>query len=481
MNGGGSLRSPGAALGAAGRALRARGARCARGARRGGAGMVAMVSFGLLPASLPAQAPVPERLGLEDAVRVALERNPAFLQQLNAVERAEYSERSAWGGFLPSLSASMGFRGDFSRSLNAVDEFGRPVGGQEYSEYTRSSASQGLSGQYTLLDLRQIAEYRAARANTAMQVAAVDAQAATVRRQVGQAYWAAVRQARLLGVEERQLETARENLSAVRELLRLAARQPTDVLGAELDVAQAELNVLQARGEVEKAELALKQAIGTSMATRFILTDDFPAVFDPAALDDAALLDRAVRENPRLAQQEAAVEAADRSLSATRALRYPSIGGSYSYGRGTNALGYDAIGRFDLPNSGWGFGISLSLPLFNGFQTSGQIGQAAIEAENAREALRQERLTLEQEVLSARIDLENAYAGVRVAERSVEIARQRLAQGQELYRSGTLDFTALQQMINALAGAERGLVNAQTQFANALLVLEEKVGGPVRP
>ena len=462
-----------------GGSLRSRGARFARGVGR--AAVVGLVACGFWPVALGGQEPVPERLGFEDAVRVALERNPAFLQQLNAVERAEYSERTAWGGFLPSLSASLGFRGDFSRSLNAVDEFGQPVGGQAYVESTRSSASQGLSGQYTLLDLKQIRDYRAARASTAVQEAAVNAQAGTVRRQVGQAYFGAVRQVRLLAVEERQLRTAQENLAAVRELLRIAAKQPTDVLGAELDVAQAELAVQQARGEVEKAELALKAAIGTPMTTEFDLTDDFPPVFDPTALDAAILLDRALRENPGLAQQAAAVEAADRQLSAARALRFPSIGGNYNYGRGTSLRDYDAFGQFDLPNSGWGFGISLSVPVFNGFQTSGQIGTAAIEADNAREGLRQERLQLEQEVLSARIDLQNAYAGVQVATRSVEIARERLDQGQELYRNGTLDFTALQQMINALANAERGLVNAQNQFANALLALEEKVGGPVRP
>jgi outer membrane protein TolC len=68
---------------------------------------------------------------------------------------------------------------------------------------------------------------------------------------------------------------------------------------------------------------------------------------------------------------------------------------------------------------------------------------------------------------------------VQTAETSADLARRRLAQGQELYRLGTLDYTALQQMITQVAGAERQVINAHNQFALALLQLEEKVGGPV--
>lgn len=418
-------------------------------------------------------------LSFEDAVRTALEHSPTYIRQLNAVRRAEHSERSSMGALLPNLNASVGFRATTSRTRTAFDEFNQPLERPEFGVETGSSASQGVSGGVTLFDYQQIRNWGAARAATAAQEAGVAAQGSLVRRQVGEAYYGAVQRARLLDVEERQLEAARANLQAIRQLLRIAARQPTDVLGAELDLAQAELAVQQARGEAEKAKLSLKEVMGVPMTSTFELTDDFPAVFDPATLATAELIERAARQNPALLQERRNVEAADRSLSATRAARFPSLSGSYNYGRGANMTDYDAFGEFDLPNWSWGFGLTVDIPLFNRFQTSAQIGQAAVDAENARESLRQAMLQLEREVLAARIDLENAYAGVQVAERSVEIARERLAQGQELYRQGTLDYTGLQQMINAVANAERGLVNARTQFATALLALEEKLGGPV--
>jgi outer membrane protein TolC len=202
-------------------------------------------------------------------------------------------------------------------------------------------------------------------------------------------------------------------------------------------------------------------------------------VFDPAPLDRAALVLRAVNEGPRLAQEEASVTAAQGQLGVARAARYPTISGNASWGRSTSAQDYDAFGQLDLPNRSWGFGVNVSLPIFNRFSTWSQVGQAELEVQSAEESLREARLLVEREVRAAVIDLESAYSAVQLAERSAEIARERLRQGEQLYRLGSLGYTELQRMFDDVASAERGVVNAHNQFATALLQLEEKVGGPI--
>ncbi|HUG42178.1 MAG TPA: TolC family protein [Longimicrobiales bacterium] len=432
------------------------------------------------PAGLRAQAQDSIPLTFEEAVRVALENNPAYLRQVNAIETAEQTERQTFGqAFLPSLTASVDFGGGGSRNQNALDNFGQPIGGTEFVVSRSSSASQVLSGSLALFSLENIRSYHAARARTAAADAGADYQAAVLRTDVGRAYFDAVRRRDLVDVERRGLETARENLSAIRSLLRIAAKDPTDVLGAELALARAEQSLNQAVGEARKAGLALKGAMGVALDREHALATGFAEVFDPAVLDLAALLARAMGGSPRLAQQAASVEAAERSVSAARAARLPSIGGSYSYSRSTDAEGFDAIGAFDLPNQRWRFGFGVDVPLFNRMGTSAAIERAEIEGANARESLREAELTLERELRVALIDLENAYQGVRLAERSAEIARERLAQGRERYRLGTIDYTALQDMLNSVAQEERGVSNALFTFTTALLTVEEKVGGPV--
>jgi outer membrane protein len=452
-------------------------------------GMVAVPRAALLLAALavtaaPAGAqtappPVPTPLTFEEAVAIALESNPQYLRQVNQVVASEHAERQSLGQLLPSLSAGVSLNGNTSRSKTAEDEWGRPIAETEFVQSTRSSTSQGVSGTMTLFDLRNLRGYGAARARTAAQEAAVDLQAALLRSQVGVDYFDAVWRADLVAVEERGLRTARETLAAVQALLRIAARQPTDVLGAELQVAQAEQSLQRAQGAARKAQLQLKARMGVPLEREYELASGFPRPFDPAGVDRDRLMSRALAGSPRIVQQAAASEAAERSLGAARAGRYPTLSGSYSWGRSASLPDYGAFREWSPENQSWGFSLSMGFPLFNRFQTSAAVGQAEVESANATESLREARLELEREVRAALIDLENAYTGVQLAERSAEIAREQLRQGQEQYRLNTLDYTALQRMVDQVAAAERDVLQAYYSFAVALLSLEEKVGGPV--
>lgn len=440
-------------------------------------GGVLAATFLAVGSGLPAQTGAEGGpLTFEDAVELALENNPLYLRQLNQVRANEHAERQSLGQMLPSLNAGLSFSGNTSRTRTAEDEFGRPVSEAEFIQSTRSSTSQSLSGNVTLFDMRNIRGYAAARSRTDAQVAASELQAAVLRTQVGVDYYEAILRTELVTVEERGLSTARETLSAIRQLLRIAARQPTDVLGAELQVAQAEQSLQRARGTAQKAALQLTARMGVPLDRQYELASGFPEVFDPATLDRDALLQGALVQSPRMAQQAAATEAAERSLSAARAARFPTLSGNYNWGRGTSLPDYGAFREFRPENQNWGFGLSVGLPLFNRFQTSAQVGQAQIEALNAVESLRESRLELEREVRAALIDLDNAYTGVQLAERSAEIAREQLRQGQEQYRLNTLDYTALQRMVEQVAGAEREVLQAYYSFTVALLTLEEKVG-----
>jgi outer membrane protein TolC len=434
----------------------------------------------ILAAAGPArgQEPVPRQLSFEAAVEVARANNPSYLRDRNQVVSAEHQERQSMGQtFLPRLSGSVGFGASNSLRQSWEEDSGEIQSGSV--ESTSSSASQGVSASLSLFDWRQVQSYRAARSQTSAALAGVELGAAQLRTQVGQDYFAAVQRERLVEVEEQTLATARDQLSAVQALLRVASKQPIDVLGAELAVLQAEQQLQVAQGQARIALLQLRERMGIPLDSPIELTSGFPAVFDPGGLDSDSLVERAMTSSPWLAQQGAMLEAANRGLSAARAARLPTVSLSGSWSRGASARELDALGQFDLPNRTYSASLGVSVPLFNQFATSAAVGRAAVERDNAEQSLREVRLQLEREVRAALIELENAFTGVQVAERSVDIARERLEQGQELYRLGSLRYENLQTMIDAVANAERGLVTARSSFALAVLQLEEKVGGPV--
>ncbi len=441
--------------------------------------MRCFIAFATLLAAAPLAAQdAPATLTFREALDIARQRNPVYRRALNAVETADLTANQRRGALLPRADASLSFRGNNTRSFTALDEFGEPVEG--FVETTSSSASQSVFASVDLFNWANIQSWRAAQAETDASEASAAFQAAQLRTRVGVAYYDAVRAQQRITLEERRLEIAETQLEAIRELLRVAARQPTDVLGAEVDVATQEQELQRVRGEARKAMLSLQNELGVEGATDWALEEDFPPLFDPSGLDPDLLVEEASGSAPRVREAVARVDAADRSVGAARSARFPtvSLGGSVS--RGDSRRDYAALFEMDPQNRALGFSISASLPLFSGLQTSAAIAQAEVRADDAREQLREARLQVGTEVRSALIDLENAHRAVELAERAHELAQQRLELGQEEYRQNSIDFTQLQTMVQQAAQAERSLLEARYNFLVARLTLEERVGRELR-
>lgn len=444
--------------------------------------MRGMVSAAVLTSVLafvaPAAAQEATLLTLDEALRIARSGNPEFLRTQNDLEVAGSSVRSAWGAFLPSLSTSMNFNGSRSTTLTSEDFFGEPVESPEPVTSSRSSAGQSISTQVTLFDggttLRNLQARRASYAGVDAQI---EAQAIALDARVSREYFQTVRAVRNIALEEYLLASARDRLERTEQLMRLAARNREDVLGARSDVAQAEQNLERARGDADKSRLTLAATLGMSPTTSISVDTMLPRVFDPADLDVEALVASTLATSPLVRQRQAALTAAKHSASAARGRRLPSISANAGYNRGMSSAGYGAFGQLNPDqNYGFSFGLGVSLPLFSRFQTSEAIAQANAGVGDAGHDLRSAQLTVERDVRAAIIDLDNAYRSLQLAEEQVDLNRERQELTQEKYRLGGVDFTALQNVIDRTAQAERQALEALFGFINARISLEEKLG-----
>ncbi|MGH7720881.1 MAG: TolC family protein [Gemmatimonadaceae bacterium] len=424
----------------------------------------------------------PARLSLDDALRIARERNPAYLRTLNDRDVAAAQERQGWGAFLPSLRANVGFGGFSSHIVTGVDDFGNPVRRNDPLDISGSSASQGISLDLTLFDGgSRMNELRAARASTRAAVARAEGELARLRGEVTRRYYDALRTQRLIHFQEQQLASAREQLGATERLFRVAGANRVDVLGAQIDVATREQDLERARGEAQKAHLALRETLGLDAGPDVDLDSELPPTFDPATLHADSLIAAALRWSPRMAELEATTAAAGRRIGVAKGARWPTISANAGFNRNLSLPEYDALFDFNPPDRSVSFGVSLSLPLFDGFRTSASVAQAEAARADAEQELRAARLGVEREVRSALIDLGNAYRRLQLAERSAALSRERVELAQERYRVGATQFTELQTVIDRAAAAQREEIEAWFTFATARVTLEEKVSAPVAP
>jgi len=421
---------------------------------------------------------VPRQLTLDDAIRIALQRNPSHRRTLNDEHVTAVAERAAWSQFLPNVSASMGTSISKSRFVSGEDDFGRPIP----EDVHRSSADQGISANLTLFDgLSRVNSVRAARAESRAVAARIAGSQNALVADVSRRYYAALQARQRIALEEQLLASARERLEMTEQQLRVARTHPEDVLGAQVDVARQELALEQARGNARKADLDLLQVLGVEDAVAFDLAGELPALFDPLSLDEDALVARALEAAPRLLELEASASAAEHRAASSRWNRWPSVSLNASFSRSIGLDGNEALFDLNPRDRGFRVGLSAQIPLFTRFQVSQQIAQANAQADDARELLREERLRVERDVRAALVDLRNAYRAVELAERSAELARQRVELAQEKFRLGSISFADLQRFIDDAAREERAAMDARFAWINAVIALEQQVGGQVRP
>ena len=421
-----------------------------------------------------------QQLSIDDAVKHARANNPAFQKTLNDVEVAEADVRQRWGGFLPSLSADLRFSGFNSSRLTGEDDYGQPVQLADPIDIKGSSAQQGIGLSMTLFDGSVLRELNAAKAQVTASNARIHADALRLTGEVTRQYYRALRAGKLIEVEKQLLASAQERLQRTESLLRVAGSSPVDVLGARAEVASQEQALVRAAAEALKEVLVLKEILGMSGDEEIQLSSDLPEPFDPAALSLPDLVARAVSAAPDVVAAQANVRAADQQAGAARARRLPSITANAGYGRSMSLSSYDALWEMNPQNRAFNFGISASLPLFNGFETSTAIARADATRDDARHDRRIAVLRAERQVRSAHIDVTNAYKLLELAERKAAISRERLELAQEQYRNGAMSFTDLQVVIDRTASAEREVVDARAQYASSLSFLEQYAGGPLR-
>lgn len=424
-------------------------------------------------------------LTLAEAVRIAKEHSPDLQKAENSASAAGVAARAGWAGFLPSISANMNVSGFRSTAVTATDNFGQPIESPVSKTFDGSYASQGLSVQIPIFDgLSTLNNAHAASAGRDAAVAGVDAQSVLLEANTKRAFFAAVLNDSLISVEEKLLQSQRDQLEATQRRFRNAGADQIDVLGARVAVAQQEQAVARQRGEADKALLTLRQTLGLGDTVAVTVHGGFPALFDPSSLDADSLVARAEAMSPTIEQSKASSSQAHALASAAHGQRWPSIFGTVGYSRSVNRNDYSALTEFNpKQNHGLNFSIGVQVPIFSRFTTSERIATANANADNADENLRAARLQLDRDVRSALIDLVNAYQQVILADRAADLARQRLDLTRQKYELGSssITFIVLQQVVDQQANAERAAVSARSGFADALAQLEQQVGGPVTP
>jgi len=378
-------------------------------------------------------------LSLNDCIKVALERNTSVLQAEYQSESQNAKVLSAYGGLLPSLSATGQFEYSDQHSPGSYQVVsGIPIfvsGVNIYRTYTA-----GLGANYTLFN--GFANYATVNSAASSGQAADNTYERAKQTGVYQTiqYYLAVFNARdQLGISEDNLKRDQQQLETIKEENSVGSASLADVYQQQATVSADEYSLVQAKNTYDQAQASLKFFLGIpvtdsiSFADSTVRTDIDTTEFvkvNEQFNQSTQLLDKALDSRP---DYQAAIENLNSSksqLSIADAAYSPTIGLFGQYG-----LTGPQIGTIDNTKNFYG-GLSISLPIFNGFQTQSNIDAANVAVKSSEQTLdathRQVQLDVYQALLNLNASEKQYEAGVN----QVASAKINLETAQEKYTIG---------------------------------------------
>lgn len=408
--------------------------------------LVARVGAAPCTSELPA-AP----LAAIDAVDLALCNHPQT-REVWAAARAQAAlvgvARSAW---LPDLDARLAS----SRNLN------------ETRSFNQSNASLTLS--WLLYDFGQrSANLQNARELLGAASATQDATVQTLFLAALQTYYTAqATRAAVVSTNEAE-RAARESFSAAESRYSVGVATPADRLQAQTALSQATLNRIKAEGEARNALGALANALGFAANQRLNLAPPPELPAERSLQGDLdALIAAAQATRPDLKAAEAQLRAAEASVDLARALGRPTLALS------TGPTWQDQAGV--VTNAG-SLGLSLSVPIFSGFETHYRVRSAAAQAE-ARAA---QRDRLQNQVA---LDVWKAYQSLSTATQSLRSTADLVASAEQSarvalgrYKAGVGNVLDLLTAQSALAAARLQRIQAELDWHVYRATLAQAMG-----
>jgi outer membrane protein len=285
---------------------------------------------------------------------------------------------------------------------------------------------------------------------------------------VRRAFFQARAQHDLVAVAEETVRNQDKHVEQTRAFVRTGIQPDINLATVLTALANAKVQLVTAQNNDAVASALLAQAMGVPMAGTYAIAD---ASFPPVAGEDGppgALVDRALRTRPELANLEKQRRAQELTVEATRGSYGPALSGV------ANVTETGSTVSSPVPN--WYAGVSLTWNILQGGLTRGQVREANGTLQNLHGQEQAERLQVEVDVEQARLAVQAAKATIAAADEALTNARDQLTLAEGRYTHGLGSAVELSDAQVAYTSAEAQVVQARFGLASARAQLLAALG-----
>ena len=424
--------------------------------------LVGVLAIGLAGSGW-AQQPAAQTMQLEvtlnEAIRRALDVQPAMVSARGDQRNAGATKRSAYGSYIPSLTVSASY--DHRNNPGVSGSTGRAVPPQSYTG-TLNTSLELFDG------FRRFASVKSASASLDAADAGVVNQRFQTTLDTKQLFYTAIANEALVRVADAQVKRAQQQLQISVQKLRAGSATRSDSLRSTVEYGNARIALLQARAALATAQANLGRQIGVDGPVRAVFDSTLPP------LPDTVALRAALSTSPAVEQAEAEARSARAQVWSARSQYWPSVTLSYT---NSHQGSKDPVPPIFSPypeTSVWRLGVSWIL--FNGFtrevNNTNESAARDLAVARAADTRRQATAQLTQQLAA----LSTAFEQITIARENMAAATEDLRVQNERYRVGAATILDLLTSQAALTQAEVNVVQTQFNYLIARSQLEATVG-----
>lgn len=416
--------------------------------------MLAVLAL-LLVVSFSAEAQT-VRISLKDALNYALENNTEIQKAKLEIVNGKLVTEEVRARALPQLNATS----------SLTDQLIIPqlvVGNQVFKMGRQWSGNAGVNMSQQLFNQQVFTGLKAARAGEAFYNLSAELTEEEIIQQVATAYYQFL-------VSREQLKTIEANIQSISRIENTVADQFRNGLAKKIDLDRVRVNLTNVKTQrdqlangITQQENVLKFYIGMPVETQI----EIPAAELKKINEDAAsrYTDFKVEELTRYQllmkqeellgyQKKAAIAEYFPTLSLTGNFQRNGMSDKFDLlsGQNSSAVKYNASA----------IGLTLNIPIFDGFARRSRVKQADIEIQQIRQDLKNTKNSLSLSHRNANLALKNNISTINAQEENVKLAAEVYASTQNNYNNGLATLTDL-------LNAETSLVDAQNSYNQALL------------
>lgn len=398
-------------------------------------------------------------LTITDVRQRALEFNRTYLASKEEISKAQSDIIKARAGALPNLSAG----GAYSRNFILPSFFVQTE--DETLEFrTGFKNSFGAS-----LSLRQPL-WQGGKVFTALSIAKLykkyserqaEATKAAVVQNAEVLFYSAILEKSRLAVLEKAFEATSHNAEMIEKLYSQGLVSEFEVLRARVEKANLQPAILNAESDVRLSGKRLKSFLGIELNEPIVLVEE---IGDTSLVDLpplAALIDTALAERPEMQQADLLTDISRKAIRIAKGGYYPSLDAVSNYSWQSVSDDFTLSGH---TAESWTAGITLSIPIFSGGYTRGEVKQRHSEHNQAKLAGQQLRDDI-------KLEVEQAYDQLVQAKKALDIQKETIAQAEEGLRIANLRYeTGVGTLLEVLS-AQAALTKARNSKAEAVFFL----------